>query len=108
MLTHDLEPVIDYIQVVAGKQDPSAVCATYFENINGQIHCTTIQKNSDLMSSVVLLKELGRDTKIDIAARIGCLRKVIIAEVGINGREQAFYMAGTIDDVVEAAKKLEA
>jgi len=77
MLTHDFEPVIDYIQVNSGRPDPSAVCATYFENIDGQLHCTPIKKNSDLMSSVVLLKELARDTSIDIAARIGCLRKFI-------------------------------
>lgn len=76
MLTHDFEPVIDYIQV-GGRQDSSAVCATYFENINGQLRCTPINKNSDLMSSVVLLKELAIDDNIDIAARIGCLRKFI-------------------------------
>jgi hypothetical protein len=29
------------------------------------------------MSSVVLLKELSKDTSIDIAARVGCLRKFI-------------------------------
>ena len=77
MLTHDFEPVIDYIQVGAGRQDPSAICATYFENINGQLKCTPIQKNSDLMSSIILLKELAKDTNVDIAARIGCLRKFI-------------------------------
>lgn len=77
MLTHDFEPVIDYIQVGAGRQDPSAVCATYFENINGQLRCTPIRKDDDLMSSVVLLKELALDENIDIAARIGCLRKFI-------------------------------
>lgn len=88
MLTHDLEPVIDYIQVGAGRQDPSAVCATYFENINGQIRCTPIQKDFDLMSSVVLLKELAKDTKIDIAARIGCLRKFIEHQY-INPREES-------------------
>ena len=57
MLTHDFEPVIDYIQVGAGRQDPSAVCAAYFENVNGQLQCSPIRKNDDLMSSVVLLKE---------------------------------------------------
>jgi energy-coupling factor transporter ATP-binding protein EcfA2 len=77
MLTHDFEPVIDYIQVGAGRQDPSAVCATYFENGNGQLQCTPIRKNDDLMSSVVLLKELASDETIDIAARVGCLRKFI-------------------------------
>lgn len=77
MLTHDFEPVIDYIQVGAGRQDPSAVCATYFENINGQLQCTPICRNDDLLSSVVLLKELASDKSVDIAARIGCLRKFI-------------------------------
>jgi hypothetical protein len=77
MLTHDFEPVIDYIQTKSGRQDPSAVCATYFENINSQLCCTSIQKETDLMSSIVLLKELAKDTTIDIVARIGCLRKFI-------------------------------
>jgi energy-coupling factor transporter ATP-binding protein EcfA2 len=77
MLTHDFEPVIDYIQVGSGHQDTTAVCATYFENISGKLKCTPIQKHTDLMSSVVLLKELASDKNIDIAARIGCLRKFI-------------------------------
>jgi ABC-type multidrug transport system ATPase subunit len=77
MLTHDFEPVIDYIQVGSGRQTSSAVCATYFENINGRLCNTVIQKNSDLISSVVLLKELSKDISIDIAARVGCLRKFI-------------------------------
>jgi hypothetical protein len=77
MLTHDFEPVIDYVQTNSGRQDPSAVYATYFENINGQLCCTTIKKDIDLMSSIVLLKELAKDTNVDFAARIGCLRKFI-------------------------------
>lgn len=77
MLTHDFEPVIDYIQVGAGRQDPTSVCATYFENINGCLCCTPIRKNIDMMSSMVLLKELASDESIDIAARISCLRKFI-------------------------------
>lgn len=77
MLTHDFEPVIDYIQTNSGKQKPTTVCANYFENKKGQLLCTPIRKDDDLMSSVVLLKELASDTAIDIAARIGCLRKFI-------------------------------
>jgi hypothetical protein len=76
MLTHDFEPVIDYIQV-GGRQDSTAVCATYFENIKGQLRCTPINKNSDIISSIVLLKELAMDVNIDITARVGCLRKFI-------------------------------
>lgn len=77
MLTHDFEPVIDYIQTNSGRQTPTSVCATYFENISGQLQCTPIRKNDDLISSVVLFKELATDSNIDIAARIGCLRKFI-------------------------------
>lgn len=77
MLTHDFEPVIDYIQTNSGMQKPTSVCASYFENKNGQLQCTPIRKDDDLMSSVVLLKELASDTAIDIAARVGCLRKFI-------------------------------
>jgi hypothetical protein len=77
MLTHDFEPVIDYIQTNSGRQTPTSVRAVYFENIGGQLKCTPIQKGDDLMSSVVLFKELSLDSTIDIAARIGCLRKFI-------------------------------
>lgn len=77
MLTHDFEPVIDYIQTNSGRQKPTSVCASYFENMNGQLLCTPICKDDDLMSSVVLLKELASDTAIDISARVGCLRKFI-------------------------------
>lgn len=77
MLTHDFEPVIDYIQTKSGRQTPTSVCANYFENVGGQLRCTPIHKGDDLMSSVVLFKELAMDGNIDIAARIGCLRKFI-------------------------------
>lgn len=77
MLTHDFEPVIDYIQTSSGKQTPTAVRASYLENIGGHLHSTPIIKGKDLMSSVVLLKELALDENIDIAARMGCLRKFI-------------------------------
>lgn len=77
MLTHDFEPVIDYIQTNSGRQSPTSVCASYFENKDGKLLCTPINKDDDLMSSVVLLKELASDTAIDITARVGCLRKFI-------------------------------
>lgn len=77
MLTHDFEPVIDYIQTKSGRQTSLSVCASYFENKNGYLQCTPIRKDEDLMSSVVLLKELASDIAIDISARVGCLRKFI-------------------------------
>jgi ABC-type molybdenum transport system ATPase subunit/photorepair protein PhrA len=88
ILTHDFEPVIDYIQTHSGRQTPVSVCANYFENINGQLHTTPIRKKNDLMSSVVLMKELSIDEKIDISARIGCLRKFIEHQY-INPKEES-------------------
>lgn len=77
LLTHDFEPIIDYIQTNSGRQTPTSVCATYFENVGGNLSNITINKGDDILSSVVLFKELARDTDIDIAARLGCLRKYI-------------------------------
>jgi hypothetical protein len=77
MLTHDFEPLIDYIQTHSGRQTPNTICADYFENIDGTLRTTRIEKGHDLLSSVVLLKELAKDPSIDIAARVGCLRKFI-------------------------------
>jgi len=77
MLTHDFEPIIDYVQTNSGGQDSTSVCAYYFENKEGELICTPILRNHDLMSSVVLLKELASDANMDIAARVGCLRKFI-------------------------------
>lgn len=42
MLTHDFEPVIDYIQTNSGRQTTTSVCATYFENVGGQLRCAPI------------------------------------------------------------------
>lgn len=77
MLTHDFEPIIDYVQTHSGRQTPNATCANYIENVEGTLKTTSIEKNRDLLSSVVLLKELAKDSSIDIAARVGCLRKFI-------------------------------
>lgn len=90
MLTHDFQPVIDYVQVGAGR-DPSAVCASYFENDNGRLRCEPIEKDVHLMSSVVLLKELALDKSIDIAARIACLRKFIEHQYGNPLEESMAY-----------------
>lgn len=77
LLTHDFEPIIDYIQTNSGRQTPNSVCATYFENIGGHLSNIIINKGDDILSSVVLFKELAKDTNLDIAARLGCLRKYI-------------------------------
>ena len=37
LLTHDFEPIIDYIQTHSGRQDANSNVAYYVENINGNI-----------------------------------------------------------------------
>lgn len=88
LLTHDFEPIIDYIQTHSGRQDANSNVAYYVENINGNITCTNIIENEDMMSSVVLLKELAKDETLHIAARVGSLRKYIEHQF-INPREES-------------------
>jgi len=76
LLTHDLEPVIDYVQV-GGKISGDAICAHYLQNIDGIIYEIEIQKNVDMMSMVVLMKELALDKFLLLPIRMGCLRKYI-------------------------------
>lgn len=91
MLTHDFEPIIDYVQTNSGRQKSTSVCATYFENVSGQLSCTPIRKDDDMMSSVVLLKELAMDNALDIAARVGCLRKYLEHQYRSPGTESNAY-----------------
>jgi len=91
MLTHDFEPVIDYIKVRSDRQAPTTVCAIFFENIKGQLKCTPIRKDYDLISSIVLLKEIASDDFIDIAARIGSLRKFIEHQYKYPDKESEAY-----------------
>ena len=74
MLTHDLEPIIDYVQV-GGKLSGDSISASYLENISGVVSEKQIQKNKDMLSMVVLMKEIAVDSNIPIPVRIGCLRK---------------------------------
>lgn len=76
MLTHDFEPVIDYVQV-GGKLSGDSISAHYLENKNGEITESPIQKNIDMMSMVALMKEIAKDSSIILPVRIGCLRKYI-------------------------------
>lgn len=77
MLTHDFQPVIDYIQVGGRVMDSGAVSAHFCQNHQGTIVFTPIRKNVDIVSTVMLMGEIARDPELDIAVRIGSLRKYI-------------------------------
>jgi wobble nucleotide-excising tRNase len=76
LLTHDLEPVIDYIQV-GGKLDKKFVNGSFVQNTGGAVVEFPIEKDKDILSTTILMKEIARDETVQISARIGCLRKYI-------------------------------
>lgn len=90
MLTHDFEPVIDYVCTSSGRQTPTSVCASYLENRGGQLYCSEIKKG-DVLSSVVLFKDMAMDSELDIAARVGCLRKFLEHQYRVPREESNAY-----------------
>jgi len=112
LLTHDMEPVIDYIQV-GGKLEARYVNGYYLQNIDGLLIEYPLRKNVDILSTPILLIRSAKDVSIPMPARIGCLRKYIehtvenpttvsmpynILSSLIHGREHATYdNAGEIE-----------
>lgn len=105
LLTHDMEPVIDYIQV-GGKLDARYVNGYYLQNVDGLLVEYPLRKNIDILSTPILLIRTAKDSSIPMPARIGCLRKYIehtvenpseasmaynILSSLIHGRENATY-----------------
>lgn len=76
MLTHDFEPIIDYIQV-GGKISGDSVKAHYLCNNKGYVKEIQIKKNEDICPSILLMQNLAKDNTLPISVRIGCLRKYI-------------------------------
>lgn len=77
LLTHDFQPVIDYIQVGGRIMEATAVVAHFCQNEQGTIILSPINRNGDIVSTVMLMGEMARDDQQDIAVRIGSLRKYI-------------------------------
>lgn len=77
LLTHDFQPVIDYIQVGGRVMDANAVVAHFCQNVQGTIVLSPINRDGNIISTVMLMGEMARDDEQDIAVRIGSLRKYI-------------------------------
>lgn len=90
LLTHDMEPIIDYIQV-GGKLDASYVNATYLQNLEGILAEYPIRKDIDILSTVILMKRTAKDSNVPLPARIGCLRKFIEHVVASPSTESNAY-----------------
>ncbi len=127
MLTHDFQPIIDYVQVGGRVMDTNSVSAYFCRNHQGTIVLTPIRRNEDIVSTVMLMGDIARDPEQDIAVRIGSLRKYIEHTVRhfnnspvynvlsslIHGRETATYdnrgeNQMSADDFAEGTQKIKA
>lgn len=77
MFTHDLEPIINYVQTSSGGQTPSSVKASFIANEDGKISVQGIERGIDLVPNVVLLKEIAKNMSVATVIRIASLRKYI-------------------------------
>lgn len=74
MLTHDFEPVIDF--VINGKPNNEAI-VNYIKNVDGIISENIITRNNDIKLSINLYYTYAKDSQINIISRISFLRKFI-------------------------------
>lgn len=74
MLTHDFQPVIDFISV--GKPNEQAVFANYMRNNLGKINVLKIEQ-SDIISLPILLSDNAKDITLNPIHRITCVRKLL-------------------------------
>lgn len=75
LLTHDFEPIIDYVKTHSGRQDPNKCCAYYVNNNDGNVEFKKIDDTKDILPITLLLQDMAKDNNICLLARLGCLRK---------------------------------
>jgi len=87
MLTHDFQPVIDFVSV--GKPNKQAVSASYMRNDAGIITITEIA-DSDIISLPIMLFENAKNNAFNVMHRIICIRKLLELTKG-NLKQEASY-----------------
>lgn len=87
MLTHDFQPVIDFVSV--GKPNKQAVSASYMRNDAGIITITEIA-DSDIISLPIMLFENAKNNAFNVMHRIICIRKLLEHTIG-NLKHEASY-----------------
>ncbi|MCB5287962.1 MAG: AAA family ATPase [Candidatus Cloacimonetes bacterium] len=73
LLTHDFEPITDFI--VVGKSSEDAAISSYIWNICGTLKEKEINPRHDVKLISVEAKEIARDENVNIVTRIAFLRK---------------------------------
>ena len=80
LLTHDFEPIIDFI--VVGKLGEEKAQASFICNEHGIVRAHKIDANSDVKLITMECGEIARNTDVNIVSRVAFLRK--LSE--LNGR----------------------
>lgn len=75
MLTHDFEPIIDFI--INNKPNSGHAIAKYIKNTNNIVTEQEITKKDDIISMIELSYKYAKDNNLNIISRINFLRKYI-------------------------------
>lgn len=75
MLTHDFEPIIDFI--INNKPNSGHAIAKYIKNTNNIVTEQEINKKDDIISIVELAYKCAKDKDLNMISRINFLRKYI-------------------------------
>lgn len=76
MVTHELQPIIDYVYENFFSKYGLPVKAMFLQNVEGKLKEYPIQKN-DLCNAVILAEKIAKDETRNLAVRIVNLRKYI-------------------------------
>lgn len=94
MLTHDFEPIIDF--VVVGKLTPEYVCATYINNCSkGNLKEQVIEAKKDIRSIIQRLLLYIDDDSLNMVHRIAFLRKYY-EHHGIENNKDAYDVLSSL------------
>ncbi len=93
MLTHDFEPIIDF--VVVDKNSPESVSATFIQNKNGCLIEKAIDKDNDIKPVIQELLHHVRDEKLNMVHRIAFLRKYY-EHHGIDGHTDGYNVLSSL------------
>lgn len=74
LLTHDFEPIIDFL--VVGKLDENSANAAYIYNVDGIVQEKLINSEEDVKLIYKECEEIARNSSINMVSRVAFLRKL--------------------------------
>lgn len=100
MLTHDFEPLIDFI--INNKPNSGQAIAKYIKNSNNIVTEKEITKDDDIISIVWLAYKYVKDNSINMISRINFLRKYIEYVRVDNTKENELIYDNMLSSLVHA------